>query len=88
MPFNITKFLRVTTPETIEILPTSALCLQWLWQQPRSVAELVQTWLKVKPYDWVTGAATTETAAFNQVVQVLMEMENFMFVLLEPDYFS
>ncbi|AFY69654.1 Methyltransferase type 12 [Thalassoporum mexicanum PCC 7367] len=85
MPLNITQFLGVTTPETIEILPNSAVCLQWLWQEPRSVADLAQTWLKVKPYNWVTGTATTEVEAFNQVVQVLAEMESFMFVLLESD---
>jgi len=82
-PFEITDFLNVTSIDPISLFGVSAICLNLLWDRPLTVTELAQQWLQIKPLNWVTKEPLSESEAFQQIWQVLIELEHFMFVLLE-----
>jgi ubiquinone/menaquinone biosynthesis C-methylase UbiE len=82
-PFNISEHIKVTTPETITLFTPSAICLKLLWDRPQTMPELIQTWLKIKPINPLTLQPTTAADAFEQIKQILIDLESLMFVMVE-----
>lgn len=77
----------------------NATCLKLLWHGVKSVANLVEKWVKIKPIvnSFVRASICaqpdltavpiqpiTEEAAFSEIKQILIELESYRFVLLEP----
>lgn len=84
-PFDISEFFSHTTIEPVALSTLSAICLRMLWDQPITFDRLVKQWLRVKPLNLLTLEPMTETEAFTQIKQTLIEMEVYMFVMLEPN---
>ncbi|WP_425217775.1 class I SAM-dependent methyltransferase [Tumidithrix helvetica] len=82
-PFNISAHIKVTTPDAITLFTPSAICLKLLWDRPQTMPELIQTWLKIKPLNLLTMQPVTTTEAFEQLKQILTDLESLMFVMLE-----
>lgn len=84
-PFEITDFLTITSVNPISLFGVSSVCLKLLWNHPLSVIELAQQWLQMKPINLISGEPVSEIEAFDQIWQALMELEHFMFVMLEKN---
>jgi SAM-dependent methyltransferase len=83
MPFRITQFLSCTSAQPVNLSTPSTICLWLLWQQPRSIDEIVKYWLSIKPLNHLTLAAVTESEAFDEIHQVLIYLETLVVVLVE-----
>ncbi|MBE9198232.1 MULTISPECIES: methyltransferase domain-containing protein [unclassified Nodularia (in: cyanobacteria)] len=82
-PFPISEYLSPT--EGIKELESSrATCLIPLLDQPQPIMSLVERWKQFRPLDPVTLEPTESEAAFNIVQQLLIRLESFGYVMLEP----
>jgi 2-polyprenyl-3-methyl-5-hydroxy-6-metoxy-1,4-benzoquinol methylase len=80
--FEVSKHLRTTdSPVTIDSL--IAACLLPLLDAPQKMPVLVQRWQKLRPINPVTLEATREKDGFEMVKQLLLQLENLGYVLLE-----
>jgi len=84
-PFEISRYLPVTTTSPIIIESTMAACLLPLWEQIQSVTvtSLVERWLKIRSFHPVSLEPVEEKAAFDEVKKLLSNLEVFLYVLLE-----
>lgn len=81
--FLISRY--VTSPTLVPILIESgmAACLLPLWEGAQPVISLAERWLKLRPLDLVTLEPVNQERAFNEIKELLMSLEVFMYVLLE-----
>ncbi|MEG4035538.1 class I SAM-dependent methyltransferase [Microcoleus sp. Pol12B5] len=81
--FEISRY--VTSPTLVPILIESimAACLLPLWEGAQSVRGLAERWLKIRPLDLVTLEPVNQERAFNEIKELLISLEVFLYVLLE-----
>jgi 2-polyprenyl-3-methyl-5-hydroxy-6-metoxy-1,4-benzoquinol methylase len=81
--FQISRY--VTSPTLVPILIESgmAACLLPLWEGAQPVISLAERWLKLRPLDLVTLEPVNQERAFNEIKELLMSLEVFLYVLLE-----
>ncbi|MDB9513576.1 class I SAM-dependent methyltransferase [Kamptonema animale CS-326] len=81
--FEISRY--VTSPTLVPILIESgmAACLLPLWEGTQPAISLAERWLKLRPVDLVTLEPVNQERAFNEIKELLMSLEVFLYVLLE-----
>jgi hypothetical protein len=62
-----------------------ASCLLPLWDKPQLFTALVERWFKIVPLSLETLEPKTENQVFQEMSQLLTELEGFTYILLEPD---
>ncbi len=82
VPFDIARHLHVTLAASKSLVAPATVCLYALRDRPKTVSELVEHWLQLRPFHWVTGQAVTEAEASADVRQALLDLEASLFVLL------
>ncbi|MFM9265844.1 class I SAM-dependent methyltransferase [Tychonema sp. BBK16] len=83
-PFEISRYIIVPTLAPVAIDSTMAACLLPLWEGPQSVVSLVQKWLQIRAQMAVNLEPVSEQTAFEEVKELLIRLEVFLYVLLEP----
>lgn len=81
--FEISRHLSAPTTTPIQIDSNMASCLLPLWDGPQSATSLAERWLRVSPVDVVTLEETSFSQAFEEVTELLLRLETFLYVLLE-----
>ncbi|HAJ60438.1 MAG TPA: hypothetical protein DCP31_15180 [Cyanobacteria bacterium UBA8543] len=81
-PFEISQQLPIDGRQVV-VNSTMAACLLPLWEGPQSVQYLADRWLKLRPLHPVTLEPVTEKKAFDEVKDLLKELEALVYVLLE-----
>jgi hypothetical protein len=61
-----------------------AACLLPLWDGPQSVVSLVEQWAQIRSQIGVNLEPVSEQTAFEEVKELLIRLEVFLYVLLEP----
>jgi hypothetical protein len=81
--FEISRY--VTSPTLVPILIESsvAACLLPLWEGPQPAISLAERWLNLRPLDLVTLEPVARERAFNEIKELLISLEVFLYVLLE-----
>ena len=81
--FEISRY--VTSPTLVPILIESsvAACLLPLWEGAQPVRWLAERWLNLRPLDLVTLEPVDRERAFNEIKELLISLEVFLYVLLE-----
>jgi len=81
--FEISRY--VTSPTLVPILIESSMaaCLLPLWEGAQPVISLAERWLNLRPLDLVTLEPVHQERAFNEIKELLMSLEVFLYVLLE-----
>lgn len=81
--FQISRY--VTSPTLVPILIESgmAACLLPLWEGAQPAISLAQRWLKLRPLDLVTLEPVSQERAFDEVKELLSNLEVLLYVLLE-----
>lgn len=81
--FEISRY--VTSPTLVPILIESsvAACLLPLWEGAQPVISLAERWLNLRPLDLVTLEPVNQERAFNEIKELLISLEVFLYVLLE-----
>ncbi len=82
-PFEISRYIIVPTLAPIAIDCTMAACLLPLWEGPQSVVSLVEQWLQIRSQMAANLEPVSEQTAFEQVKELLIGLEVFLYVLLE-----
>ncbi|MEZ2276918.1 MAG: class I SAM-dependent methyltransferase [Microcoleus sp.] len=81
--FEISRYIIVPTLAPIAINCTMAACLLPLWDGPQSMVSLVQQWLQIRSQMAVNLEPVSEQTAFEEVKELLLRLELFLYVLLE-----
>jgi len=82
-PFEINRYIIVLTLTPVAIESTMATCLLPLWEGPQSVVSLVEQWLEIRSQSGVNLESVSEQTAFEEVKELLIRLEVFLYVLLE-----
>ncbi|MEG4816034.1 methyltransferase domain-containing protein [Microcoleus sp. K5-D4] len=82
-PFEISSYLTLPTLVPIRIESSMAACLLPLWDGSQSMMSLVDRWLKIRPVDPVTLDRVSQEKAFEEIKELLTNLEAFLYVLLE-----
>jgi len=61
-----------------------AACLLPRWDGPQSVVSLVEQWLQIGSQIGVNLESVSDETAFEEVKELLIRLEVFLYVLLEP----
>jgi SAM-dependent methyltransferase len=83
-PFEISRYIIVPTLAPVAIETTMAACLLPLWDGPQSVVSLVEQWAQIRSQIGVNLEPVSEQTAFEEVKELLIRLEVFLYVLLEP----
>jgi 2-polyprenyl-3-methyl-5-hydroxy-6-metoxy-1,4-benzoquinol methylase len=83
-PFEISRYIIVPTLAPVAIESTMAACLLPLWDGPQSVVSLVEQWLQIRSPISVNLESVSDETAFKEVKELLIRLEVFLYVLLEP----
>ncbi len=54
-----------------------------LWESDQAIEALVHRWQRLKPVDPITLEPVSQQQAFEQVTQMLIRLENYLYVLIE-----
>ena len=82
-PFEISRYIIVPTLAPVAIDCTMAACLLPLWDGPQSVVSLVQQWLQIRSQMAINLEPVNVQTAFEEVKELLLSLELFLYVLLE-----
>jgi ubiquinone/menaquinone biosynthesis C-methylase UbiE len=83
IPLRISEFSSRAKVEPIHLSTQAAICLRLIWEQSIAIDELVRQWLGIKPINILTLEPMTEVEALAEIKRTLIEMEAYMFVMLE-----
>ncbi|MEG4853682.1 methyltransferase domain-containing protein [Microcoleus sp. B5-D4] len=83
-PFEISRYIIVPTLAPVAIESKMAACLLPLWHGPQSVVSLVEQWLQIGSQISVNLECVSDETAFEEVKELLIMLEVFLYVLLEP----
>ena len=83
-PFEISRYIIVPTLAPVAIESTIAACLLPLWEGPQSVVSLVEQWLQIRSAIGVNLESVSDETAFEEVQELLIRLEVFLYILLEP----
>ncbi|MBE9183561.1 class I SAM-dependent methyltransferase [Microcoleus sp. LEGE 07076] len=81
--FEISRYIIVPTLAPVAIESKMAACLLPLWEGPQSVVSLVQKCLQIRSQMAVNPEPVSEQTAFEEVKELLLRLELFLYVLLE-----
>lgn len=82
-PWEVSRYVTAATLNPIYIESDLAACLLPLWDSPQPMKTLVERWLQIRPVHPTTLEPATHQTAFDQVKQLLSDLEAFIYVLLE-----
>lgn len=82
-PFEISRYIIVPTLAPVALNSTIAACLLPLWEGPQSAVSLVQQWLQIRSQMAVNQEPVSQQKAFEEVKELLIGLEVFLYVLLE-----
>lgn len=82
-PFEISQYVRLPTLTPLHQESNVAACLLPLWDEPQPFLSLVERWQKIRPVDPITLQPVSQQTAFEQVKELLSDLEPFVYVLLE-----
>ena len=82
-PFEISRYIIVPTLAPVAIDCTMAACLLPLWEGRQSVVSLVEKWLQIHSQMAVNLEPVNEQTAFEEIKELLLRLELFLYVLLE-----
>ena len=82
--FQISRYVSCPTINPVNIDSNIAACLLPLWDAPQPITALVERWLQIRPVDPLTLAPVSQKQAFEDVKELLSELETFLYVLLQP----
>lgn len=83
IPFEISRYMTMTTNKAIHVESGMASCLLPLWEAPQALTSLRDRWLTVKPLNPVTLEPMSEEIAFDEVRRIVKRLEAFFYVLVE-----
>ena len=83
-PFEISRYIIVPTLAPVALESAIAACLLPLWEGPQSVVSIVEQWAQIRSQIGVNLEPVSEETAFEQVKELLIRLEVFLYVLLEP----
>lgn len=81
--FEISKYVTTTSLSPIYVESSLAACLLPLWEKEQPVSYLVERWLQIRPLDPATLDPVSHKTAFEEIKQLLSDLEVFLYVLLE-----
>ena len=81
--FEISRYIIVPTLAPVAIDCTMAACLLPLWEGRQSVVSLVEKWLQIHSQMAVNLEPVNEQTAFEEIKELLLRLELFLYVLLE-----
>jgi 2-polyprenyl-3-methyl-5-hydroxy-6-metoxy-1,4-benzoquinol methylase len=83
-PLEISQYIPIPVANPVYVDSYfAACCLLPLWDEPQPMMELVNRWLRVRPYDPVNLEQIGEAEVFEQVRTLLSKLEVFLYVLVE-----
>lgn len=82
--FEISRYITMPTRFAIMLESTKAAYLLPLWDNSESVMSLVKRWLQVRPLHPVTFEPIDRETAFEEIKELLIDLEACLYVLLEP----
>ena len=82
-PYEISQYVKLPTLVNIHLESSRAACLLPLWEGEQSVMSLVEGWKQIQPVDSVTLELISDQMAFEQVKELLSDLEPFLYILLE-----
>jgi SAM-dependent methyltransferase len=82
-PWEISKYITLTTLAPIVIESNICALLLNFWDKSQTIEELVETWLKIQPIDLTTLEAKTTERAYQNVIDIIIKLETFLYVLVE-----
>lgn len=82
-PFGISRHLSAPIMSPVTIDSTIASCLLTLWEAPQSVQALVERSIATNPIDPITLQPRDYSDAFAEIKALLMQLETYLYVLLE-----
>lgn len=82
-PWEISKFIKITTMIPINISIDFASLLLILWEKSVTVEELVARWLKIQPLNLITQEEKTTSEAEKEIINLIVKLENFLYLLVE-----
>lgn len=82
-PFEISRYVPLPALVPIFIESHLAACLLPLWECACPAKSLVERWLKLRPLHPITLEPVSEKTAWEEVKEVLMRLEAFLYLLLE-----
>ena len=83
-PFNLGGYLPGLSKKIVTLESTVAATLLPLWDEPQTVTALVERSRQIQPLNPVTLEPRTPAAILNDVMTLLINLEVFLYVLLEP----
>ncbi|MBD2464960.1 class I SAM-dependent methyltransferase [Oscillatoria sp. FACHB-1407] len=82
--FEISRYIKLSAPGAVMLDSPLAATLLPLWEQPQPIQALVHRYLQIRPLHPATLEPVAEQTAFQEVKQLLEQLEAFCYVLLEP----
>lgn len=84
-PFIISHYVPLPTIVPIALESMVAACLLPLWEGAQPIMSLVDCWLKLRPLHPATLEPVSRETAFDEVKELLSNLEAFLYVLLEQN---
>jgi ubiquinone/menaquinone biosynthesis C-methylase UbiE len=81
--FEISQYVKLPTIVPITLESRRAACLLPLWETEQPMISLVERWQQIQPVDPVTLEPITPAIAFEQVKELLISLDAFLYVLLQ-----
>lgn len=82
-PWEISQYITAPAKAPIFVESDMAACLLPLWEGAMPVMSLAERWLKVRPVHPATLEPVSRQTAFEEVKELLSNLEAFLYVLLE-----
>lgn len=83
--WEISKYITLPSTSPIYIDSHSCAAILYFWDRPQTVDNLVQHWLNIKPIDLVTLEPTQNNHAWKEVIDLLVKLETFLYVLIDKN---
>lgn len=82
-PYEISQYVKLPTIVPLNFESRRAGCLLPLWEGKQSMMSLVERWKQIQAVDPVTLESISPQTAFDQVKELLSDLEPFLYVLLD-----
>ncbi|MBO0349188.1 class I SAM-dependent methyltransferase [Phormidium pseudopriestleyi FRX01] len=82
-PFEVSRYITRSIRSSIFIESSIGACLLPLWEGPQPVQALVNLWLQIRPLHPETLEPVSQAKAFEDIKEILSDLETFLYVLLE-----
>ncbi|EAW36734.1 bifunctional 2-polyprenyl-6-hydroxyphenol methylase/3-demethylubiquinol 3-O-methyltransferase UbiG [Lyngbya sp. PCC 8106] len=82
-PFEMSKYVKLPTMVALHQESDVVASLLPLWDEPQPFLSLVERWQKIRTVDPITLEPVSQQTAFEQVKELLSDLDPFLYVLLE-----